>query len=109
MKMVGKEKNPSANPGVCVSASLWVHVRVCSGSGCVHAVPCINLCKLEKAFRMSQVYFGQFVHMQVCFKGCGRLHEDVQVWCDRGVLVCMQGDGFGEFLHSFVFESNILT
>ena len=22
--------------------------------------------------------------MQVCFKGCERLHEDVQVWCDRG-------------------------
>ena len=26
-----------------------------------------------------------------------------------GVLVCMQGDGFGVFLHSFVFESNIVT
>ena len=50
----------------------------------MHAIPCINLCKLEKAFRMSQVYLGQLVHMQVCFKGCGRLHEDVQVWCDRG-------------------------
>ena len=36
----------------------------------MHAIPCINLCKLEKAFRMSQVYLGQLVHMQVCFKGC---------------------------------------
>ena len=25
------------------------------------------------------------------------------------VLVCMQGEGFGVFLHSFVFESNIVT
>ena len=33
----------------------------------MHAIPCINLCKLEKAFRM---YLGQLVHMQVCFKGC---------------------------------------
>ena len=36
----------------------------------MHAIPCINSCKLEKAFRMSQVYLGQLVHMQVCFKGC---------------------------------------
>ena len=25
------------------------------------------------------------------------------------VLVCMQRDGFGVFLHSYVFETNILT
>ena len=66
----GERKNSSTNPGVCVLASVWVHVCVCSGSGCVHAIPCINLCKLEKAFRMSQVYLGQLVHMHVCFKGC---------------------------------------
>ena len=25
----GERKNPSANPGVCVLASVWVHVCVC--------------------------------------------------------------------------------
>ena len=54
--MVGKEQIPAQTP-MCVS--LWVHVCVCSGSGCVDVIPCINLCKLEKAFRMSQVYLGQ--------------------------------------------------
>ena len=65
----GERKNPSANPGVCVLASVWVHVCVFGEWVCA-CNSCFNLCKLEKAFRMSQVYLGQLVHMQVCFKGC---------------------------------------
>ena len=67
----GERKKSKRKPRrVCVSVCVGACVCVCSGSGCVHAIPCINLCKLEKAFKMSQVYLGQLVHMQVCFNGC---------------------------------------
>ena len=83
--MVGKEKIQAQTPA-CVLASVWVHVCVRGVGVCMrfHVLIYVNW---KKHF------------MKMC--GCGATGVSV--------LVCMQGDGFGVFLHSFVFESNIVT